>query len=433
LSNSSLKNLAPGVTRREVFSWAMYDFANSGYTTVVITAVFNAYFVAEIAGNAPWATLAWTSALAVSYLMIMASAPVLGAWADARAAKKRLLAATTIGCVAFTAALALTGRGDVAAAFALIVLSNFFYGTGENLIAAFLPELARGDAMGRISGWGWSLGYLGGLLTLGACLAYVSWAQSHGMTAPQFVPGAMLITAAIFALASLPTFLFLRERAQPAADAAGGMARAAFARLAQTLRHARHYADLQRFLVCLVFYQAGIQTVIALAAVYAQQVMGFSTRDTLMLILVVNITAAAGAFLFGQFQDRIGHVRTIMLTLAGWIATVVLAWAAQGPVMFWTAANLVGLCLGSSQSAGRALVGYLSPPARTGEFFGLWGLAVKLSAVLGPMTYGMVTWVSGGDHRLAMLVTGAYFMIGLAIVTTIDVERGRRAALAPRP
>lgn len=409
----------------------MYDFANSGYTTVVITAVFNAYFVAEIAGNAPWATLAWTSALAVSYLMIMASAPVLGAWADARAAKKRLLAATTVGCVLFTAALALTGRGDIAAAFAFIVLSNFFFGSGENLIAAFLPELARGDALGRVSGWGWSLGYLGGLVSLGACLAYVSWAQARGVPADEFVPGTMLITAAIFALACLPTFLFLRERARPAPDAAAGIARAAFTRLAQTLRHAQRYSDLRRFLVCLVFYQAGIQTVIALAAVYAQQAMGFTTRDTLMLILVVNVTAALGAFLFGQFQDRVGHVRTIVLTLIGWIATVVLAWAAQGPLAFWIAANLVGLCLGSSQSAGRALVGYLSPPARTGEFFGLWGLAVKLSSVLGPMTYGMVTWVSGGDHRLAILVTGVYFVIGIAIVAGVEVDRGRRAALEP--
>lgn len=424
------KILGHGVRPREVWSWAMFDFANSGYTTVVITAVFNAYFVAEVAGNAPWATLAWTCALAVSYALIMITAPILGAYADAHAAKKRLLVATTLGCIAFTAALATVGRGDLWLAITLIVLSNYCFGSGENLIAAFLPELAQGEALGRVSGWGWSLGYLGGLVSLGACLAYVIQAQAQGMAATGFVPVTMLITAAIFALASLPTFLFLRERAVPVSKA-GSVVREAFARLRDTLRHAHRYTDLRRFLICIVFYQAGIQAVIALAAVYAHQVMGFTTRDTLFLILLVNITAAAGAFLFGQVQDRLGHVRTIVLTLAGWIVTVLLAYAAQSPPLFWVAANLVGLCLGSSQSAGRALVGYLSPPARTAEFFGLWGLAVKLSSILGPVTYGLVTWLTHGDHRLAILITGVYFVAGIAIIASLDVRRGRAAALDP--
>lgn len=405
----------------------MYDFANSGYTTVVITAVFSAYFVSTVAGGAPWATLAWTCALGVSYALIILTAPLIGAYADAHAAKKRLLLVTTAGCVLFTAALALVGRGDLWAGVALIVLSNFFYGSGENLIAAFLPELAQGEALGRVSGWGWSLGYLGGLVALGACVAYVTHAQAQGAAATEFVPVTMLITAGLFAAASLPTFVWLRERARPAAGVA--QMHGAFARVMQTLREARRYADLRRFLACVVFYQAGIQTVVALAAVYAQQVMGFTTRDTLVLILVVNITAAAGAFAFGQFQDRLGHVRTIVATLAVWILTVILAWAAQGPVLFWIAANLVGICLGASQSAGRALVGYLSPPGRTAEFFGLWGLAVKASSILGPMVYGLVTWMTGGNHRLAILATGAFFVIGLLIVLRVDVQRGRAAAL----
>jgi UMF1 family MFS transporter len=407
----------------------MYDFANSGYTTVVITALFNAYFVAEVAGNAAWGTLAWTAALAISYAAIMVAGPLVGAYADARGAKKRLLGVTTCGCILFTAALALVGRGEIGLAFACVVLSNFFFGLGENLIAAFLPELAHEDAIGRISGFGWSLGYLGGLVSLGVCLAYVARAQAAGEPATQFVPVTMLITAGLFALASLPTFLFLRERARPQA-AVMNVVGDTLARLRETLRHARDHRDLARFLVCVVFYQAGIQAVIALAAIYAQEAMGFSTTETLSLILIVNITAAAGAFLFGHFQDRLGHVRTIVVTLAGWIVVVLLAWAAESRLLFWLNANLVGLCLGSSQSAGRAMVGYLSPPARTGEYFGLWGLAVKLSAIVGPITYGVVTWLTDGDHRLAILVTGGYFVVGLAILATIDVTRGRRAAMA---
>ena len=425
---SPRENLAPGVRRIEVVSWAMYDFANSGYTTVVITAVFNAYFVSVVAGNAPWATFAWTAALAVSYALIMLTAPIVGAYADVHGSKKRLLLFTTVGCVVFTAGLALVGRGELALGIAMVILSNFFFGSGENLIAAFLPEIARGEAMGRVSGWGWSLGYCGGLTALGLCLVYVTHAQAQGATADEFVPVTMLITAALFAIASLPTFIFLKERAQPVVGAADIM-RSAFRRLTDTLGHARRHADLWRFLVCVVFYQAGIQTVVALAAVYAQEVMKFTTRDTLILILVVNITAAVGAFAFGHVQDRIGHVKTLVITLIGWLIAVVLAWMAESATMFWIVANLVGVCMGSSQSAGRALVGYLSPPAHTAEFFGLWGLTVKLSAILGPVTYGLVTWITLGNHRFAMLVTGAFFVIGMAILAGLDVARGRRAAL----
>lgn len=425
--------LAENVKPREVWAWAMYDFANSGYTTVVITAIFNAYFVSVIAGNAPWATLAWTLSLAASYLLIMFAAPVLGAYADAHAAKKKLLAITTAGCVTFTALLYFAGPGSLWLAIPLIILSNFFYGSGENLIAAFLPELAREESLGRISGWGWSLGYTGGLLSLGACLAYVSWAQGQGQHAADFVPVTMLIVALLFALASLPTFLILRERAVPQPHLQGmNSLQESFARLAQTLRHARDYRDLRRFLLCTVFYQAGIQAVITLAAIYAQQAMHFTMQQTIMLIFVVNITAAIGAFLFGHLQDRIGHIPTIALTLIGWIIMVLLAWSAQSTGTFWLAANLAGICMGSSQAAGRALVGLLSPAARRAEFFGLWGMAVKLSAILGPVTYGLVSWISQGDHRLAILITGSYFVVGLLILVGINVKRGRLAALRPQ-
>lgn len=428
LPQSRTTLLNAGVRKREAWAWAMYDFANSGYTTVVITAVFNAYFVAVVAGNTPWATLAWSAALAVSYGLIMLSAPAIGAYADLKSAKKRLLAITTLGCVLGTAALALVGPGDLWLAVALVVLSNIFYGTGENLIAAFLPELARGRALARLSGLGWGLGYVGGMLTLGLCLAYIAQVQGLGLEAPQFVPGAMLITAAVFLLASAPTFLILRERGTGLVAGAHPI-RSAYRQVAATLRQARTHPDLFRFLLCIVSYQAGVQAVIALAAVYAQQAMGFDTQASIQLILLVNVTAAVGAVAFGYVQDRIGHKPAIALTLIGWLVTVVLAWYASGPGLFWLAANVAGLCLGASQSAGRALVGYLSPLPHRAEFFGLWGLAVKLSSILGPITYGVAVWLTSGAHRPAMLTLGVFFVIGLVILTGVDVQRGRRQAL----
>ena len=425
--------LRSDVRPRELWAWAMYDFANSGYTTVVITALFNAYFVAVVAGNAPWATFAWTAALSVSYMLIVFSAPLIGAYADLHAVKKKLLAITTVGCVLFTALLSFAQPDTLWLTIVCVIVSNFFFGSGENLIAAFLPELSRTRAMGRISGWGWSLGYLGGLVTLGLCLMYVTWAEAQGQTANQFVPVTMLITAGIFALASIPTFLLLRERATPKMieyrTNEGVAISMAWLRVRQTMHNLRKFADLRRFLLCSLFYQAGIQAVITLTAVYANQAMNFSIQQTLLLVLVVNLTAAVGAFLFGHVQDRIGHVRTIALTLAGWIVTILLAWAAREPTLFWVAANVAGLCLGASQSASRALVGVLAPPSRAAEFFGLWGLAVKLASVAGPLTYGASTWLTGGNHRQSLLVTGSYFVIGLALLSGVDAARGRRAAL----
>jgi MFS transporter, UMF1 family len=420
-----LRALAPEVRVREVWAWSMYDFANSAYTTVVITAVFSAYFVGAVAENKPWATFAWTAALSVSYAAILFTGPLIGAWADAHAAKKRLLFATTLGCVLFTAALYFAQPGAIALALVFLIFSNYFFGAGENLIAAFLPELADSRAMGRVSGWGWSFGYLGGLIALGICLYYITLSSSAAKPASHFVPVTMLITAAFFAAAAVPTFLFLRERAVPQPRMENP-----WVRVKETLQHAQQYQDLRRFLLCLLFYQAGITAVVSLAAIYAEQAMKFTTQQTIALILVVNITAAVGAFGFGYLQDAVGHVRAVAITLVGWIVMVVIAGFSQSHSSFWLAANLAGLCMGSSQAAGRALVGYLAPPARLAEFFGLWGLAVKAASIFGPLTYGAVTLVFAGNHRLGIFVTGLYFVIGLFLLRRIDVERGRVAALA---
>jgi UMF1 family MFS transporter len=414
--------LNPGVARREVWAWAMYDFANSGYTTVVLTAVFNAYFVSVVAANADWATFAWTAALSVSYLVVMVIGPICGAWADAHAAKKLVLGISTVVCIAGTVALAWTGAGAVAWAVVFIVISNVAYSMGENIVAAFLPELSRPEALGKVSGWGWSLGYFGGILALGLSLAWVMTAPARGSTSAAAVPGTMVITAAIYGLAALPTFLFLRERAVPATVPG---ARAAFERLVATAHSTRRFHDLLLVFACGVFYQAGVATVIALAAIYAEQVMGFKTQDTITLILVVNVTAAAGAFGFGYAQDRIGKVAALRWTIVGWIAMTVVAYFSTTAAMFWVAANLAGLCMGSSQSAGRALVAYLSPPDRSAEFFGLWGVATRLAAILGPLSYGAVTWMTRGNHRLAILLTGVFFVVSLVLLAFVNEARGR--------
>ena len=419
--------LNPGVRRREVLSWAGYDFANSGYTTVVLTAVFNAYFVSVVANGADWRTAAWTVTLAVSNTAVMIAMPIIGAYADLHARKQWLLRLSTVGCVVSTAALALAGRGDVAIAVVAVVISNFFFQVGVSLIGAFLPEIARPNALGKVSGWGWSFGYLGGLATLAVCLAYVMWAQGQGRDAEDFVPVTMLITAGIFALASLPTLFILKERAIPQSQASLDVVRSSMSRLAATLKNIGRYRDFARLLVCGAFYQAGVAVVIALAAIYADEVMQFSYNQTIMLVLVVNITAAIGAFAFGYMQDLLGHKQALALTLLLWIAMTAVASLATTATLFWISANLAGLAMGSSQSAGRAMVGIFAPPTRLAEFYGLWTLAVQVAAIVGPLTYGVVVYLTDNNHRLGMMITGGFFVIGLLLIASIDIERGRAA------
>jgi MFS transporter, UMF1 family len=410
--------LNPGVRKREVFGWAMYDFANSGYTTVVLTAVFSAYFVGAVADGAPWATFAWTASLSLSYAIVMVSMPVIGAWADRHGTKKHLLGICTVGCVLFTAALSQVGPGDVALGVVLIVLSNVCFSWGESLSAAFLPELAQPRALGRVSGWGWSFGYLGGMLALGLSLMVVIQAQAAGQGAAEF-----------FALASLCTFVWLRERALPGTGSAPGGLRGAWLQLRQTYHRARHYRDFMWLLACAVAYQGGVAVTIALAAIYAEQVIGFAKQETMVLIFVLNIAAAVGAFAFGHWQDRIGHKRALGVTLLGWIATCAIAALTTTKGGFWYAAAIAGVCMGSSQSAGRALAGLFAPAAQLAEFYGLWTFATRLASIVGPLTYGAITWGTGGNQRLAIASTAVLFFVGWVLLQRVDVERGRMAAL----
>lgn len=418
--------LNPGVQRREVFGWAMYDFANSGYTTVVITAVFAAYFVGAVAQQAEWATLAWTSALSLSYAIVMVTMPALGKWADHHAAKKKMLMLVTAACVISTAGLASVGPGQVGLAIVCIVISNTFFSYGESLTAAFLPELAKPEAMGRISAWGWAWGYMGGMLTLGICLAYVLWAQGQGQTAGQFVPVTMWVTALIYGSAAVVTFMLLKERAQP--QMASVKAGSQWQQLRQTFKEAKAYKDFMQLMACAVAYQGGVAVAITLAAIYAEQVIGFQPQETMVLIFVLNIAALVGSLIFGHVQDRIGHKLALSITLLGWSVTCVIAALSTSKEMFWWAVALAGICMGSSQSTGRAMAGLFIPVHRLAEFFGLWTFAIRLASIVGPLGYGLITWATDGNQRMAIAATTVLFVLGWVLLLPVNVQRGQQQA-----
>lgn len=414
--------LLPGVRLREVFAWAMYDFANSGYTTVVLTAVYATYFVGVVAGHAPWATLLWTSVLSLSYLITLLVMPAIGAWCDLHGRKKRALLFSTVTCVFGTAALGWSGPGDWAWSALWLVVSNVAYSVGESLIAAFLPELAKPAAMGQVSGWGWAWGYVGGMLTLALCLAWVMHRLGEGASAPEAVAPTLWLTAVIFALASSYTFWQLPERAQAQAhtDTTAHAVRRSWQELRAAWQWARSRPPLFQLLQCIVCYQAGVSVAIAVSAIYAEGEMGMSQQDTMVLIFLLNIAALMGAGLLGWLQDRLGHRRTLRLTLFGWVVVCLLAAWSPTVAYFWAAAGLAGLCMGASQSIGRAMIGRLTPPQRTTQMFALWSVAVRLAAILGPLMYGLITFVSDGQQRGAIASTSVLFMVSIWLLSRVD-------------
>lgn len=436
MESPSTTSTASSASKGEILAWAMYDFANSAYTTVVATAIFNPYFVKVVAGEsaglkAGEGTFLLTATICISSLAVVFSAPVIGTIADALACKKKLLLLSTAVCILSTAFLSQVGPGAYVAGVILLAISGFAYGTSEDLIAAFLPEIASKKDMGKVSAFGWAVGYIGGLSTLGLCLWYINNARQQGQSPQDFIPVTMLITAAAYTLGALPTFLFVKERALPdksVISGGTGYFAAGFERLKQTINHARHYQDLFRFLITLLLYSCGTTTVISLASVYSQKTMGFSETDSIKLVFLVNITAALGAFCIGFVQDKIGSVKTLVVALCMWSAATITAYFCTDVTLFWVVANVIGLAMGASGSAGRALVGTFSPPGRSGEFFGLWGLAGKAAAAIGPLSFGLVTLLTGDNYRLALLSTTIFFVGGLLLLLTVNETRGKAAA-----
>lgn len=424
MSLFSAEHLKEGVTGREVWSWAAFDFANSGYTTVVLTAVFNAYFVGVICSDAPWATLLWTSVIAASNILAIVCMPLIGAATDLKANKKFWTVLMSLICIAGTVGLAFTGSGTVVLAVFMVIVSNFAYNVGETLNSAFLPEIADERSMGKVSGWGWSFGYCGGLLTLGLSLWVVLAMQARGISAEGYVPYTMLITAAVFLVAAMPLVLWLKERATPRTQASfWSLVKESQSSLLEIFRNLPKHKNFAWLVASGLFFQGGIAVVVTLAAVYADQAMGFTPDETILLVLLVNITAAVGAFAFGYVEDRIGHKNALIVTLCIWIAMVGVAYFAQTKPIFWVAANLAGIAMGSSQSAGRALVGVLAPEKDRAAFYSFWNMALWVANIIGPMTYGLITWITGNDQRLALLCTGTFFVIGLILLVPMKIER----------
>ncbi len=414
------------VLRRERLAWCLYDFADSAFTTVIVTTFYVLYFKTVVVGDAARGDWYWALANSLSAVLVAVLAPVLGAVADHVGNKRLFLRIFGALIVVFTAALACVGPGEVATGMVLFMLANIGFAGGVIFIDAFLPELAPSRATGRLSGARWALGYVGGMLCLGLILPLARGGFDDGnLTAARTV---FPIVALWYAVFSLPTFLLLRERAQARPVPPGkSLWTLGFHQLARTFREVRRFRQLFRFLVAFWLYNDAIVTIIIFAAAFAADTLHFTVAENLMLILCVNLPAAAGSLLFGSVLDRIGPRRTVALTLLLWLAVIAATLATTSKSGFYVVACLAGVGLGSCQSSSRSLLASFTPVSRSAEFFGFLGMAGKVSSILGPLVFGWVSLVTG-SQRLAVLTVGLFFLAGLAVLLTVDEEEGMRAA-----
>ena len=422
----------PPVTTKEILGWCMYDVADSAFTTVIVTALYAPYFSKIVVGDPGRADFLWGTAASISELVVAVLAPVLGAVADFSGSRKKFLAACAATIVFFTASLWFVGPGMVSLGLGLYIVANIGFAGGGVFIDSFLPGISNERNAGRISGTKWAMGYTSGLVCMVLCLPLsrniVSNPSPEQLSLARLVP---VVVAVYYAIAVLPTFLLLRERSLKQVLPPGQTyLSVGFSQLRRTLGRIRHYRELFKLLVAFLVYNDGIVTVIYFASLYASVTIGMSTQSIAVMFILLNIVAAGGALAFGFVADRIGQKRTIFISLTIWILAVTTAYFAQTRTAFYVAATMVGLGMGSSQSVTRSLLALFTPRQNAAEFFGFLGIAGKALAFLGPLVFGTVSQATG-SQRPAILSIGAFFVVGIVLLSFVDEKKGKEAAKIP--
>jgi len=432
-------------SKKAIFGWAMFDFANSSYTTVIITVVYSTIFVKLVVGDSNGAdpqyargNLLWDIGLFISYILCVVTGPIFGAIMDYSAAKKKFLFMSYILTVVTTAAFYVVSPGIAWLGIILLILSNFGFASGESFVASFLPSLGTRDQLGKISGIAWGIGYLGGLMSVIAATAGALGDRSLANFENLRWVGP--ITAAFFLIAALPTFMFLKEPGNPHKLPVGeSFVGVGFRRLRQTLGEVKDFKDLGIFLLSLFFASAGLAVVITYSFRFAAIEFGESWSTDgweKTMFIITQFTALLGALGFGFLQDKIGAKTTYNLTLGLWIVAVVTifmnktiasTFSIKPEQAFLIVGCLAGAGLGATQSSGRAVVGMLSPESKSGEFFGVWGLMTKLASALGVLATGLLQSVIPLNQ--AILFCAVLFFVGLLISIPVKIERGMQAAL----
>lgn len=435
----------PPVRKREIFGWAMFDFANSSYTTVVVSVVYGKFFVGQIVpADSPARHSYWSLAIGLSTVVALLLSPLVGALCDYSGRKKTYLLGTTVLCAICTSLLAFVEPGMVWTAILLLILSNAGFMLSETFIASFLPDIATPETMGRISGLGWGIGYFGGLASviLSARLIITADPATDPIAYVDQNQMAMAVTGIFFLLAALPTFVLVRNRRRPAPgyEHAGPLVllRAGLREFGRTLETVRRHRVLFQFLAAFMVYMAGLDAIVKFVGIYAEEAIRLTTGEIAGLFIVLQLSAAAGALGFGLLERRLGPKRTVMLTLVWWIAGVAAisfldalaaVFGTSPKTVFGVLAFVTGAGIGATQASSRTIVGLLAPPDRTAQMFGFWGTFMRCGTLLG-LLFGPVSDLFGTPRAGVFLVLG-FFVLGALLLARVDLERGFREARPP--
>lgn len=428
------------VKKREIFGWAMYDFANSSYTTVVISFVYSAFFATQIvpAGSEVRDSY-WSIAIALSTVIAIILSPVVGALCDYSGGKKKYLFIATLTCSLSTAALALVGPGDVWLAIALIAISNAAFMVGESFVASFLTDLATSENMGIISGLGWGLGYMGGLASLILTFQYLGplteITQDVVVSRHQI---AMVLIGGFYFLTAMPTFLMVRDRSKPKP----GFENASFKRLVKvgvdelkaSAQLIKQYNVLFKFFLAFMVYMAGLEVVMKFIGIYIDAELQLDASYKQILFIILQFSAAGGALGFGYLETKLGAKTTVLSTIVWWICGVLAIFFLDSiaslvgqprEVVFMGIGIIAGAGLGSIQSSSRTVVGLLAPAGRSAQVFGFWGMFMRMAIILS-ISFGFLSDAIG-SRRYALLLVVGFFAIGGIMLSRVPITEAIKA------
>jgi len=429
---------AGGSTRRERVVWYFYDFGNSAYASVVLLAVFSAYFKSEVVGGTR-GTLLWGVSVAIAMLAVALAAPILGTIADFFGAKKRFLIGFTLASCLCTGLLFFARKGDVALAMTLFILAEIGYRSAQVFYDALLPEIARPEEIGRISGIGWAIGSAGGIAALVVILPLIILTKSNQL----MIRLSLVITAVFYVAAALPLFLTVRERAQrqklPAGDTVLTLG---FRRLLSTFREARRFREFIKFFVAYLVYNDGIIMMLDFAAIIGAVLFGMQQQALIVFFMLVQATNVGGAYVFGRMADRTSSKRALLLSLG--ILVVAILWLRfNGSLpLYFVIGAVAGVGMAGAQAVSRSMVGAISPGGKSAEFYGFFAMVGRTSSFIGPALYGWIAatsarWYEGtgeavklaeqSGQRLAILAIAAFLLVGGLLLLGVNEKKAREA------
>lgn len=403
--------------RFQIFVWTLFDFANTSFSVMVVAVGYSLYFKEIVAGGSGRGDFLWGLAVSTSMFLTAIISPILGAAADFSSRRKRFLFGFTIVSIAATALLYFVDAGMIITGMTLFILANVGFEGGIVFYDAFLPNLTSERSYGRVSGYGFAMGYVGSLVTL--LIAMPLYAGGFGTENLQNVKLSFVIAAGIFFLFSAPLFIFLRDH-KTRFEHHVSYLRAGIQRVRGTIGHLKNYKNVSRFLLAFFIYNDGILTVISFASIFATQTLKFSLQEVLVLFAIVQASGIIGSLFFGIITDTIGAKRTIAVNLIIWIVVVAGAYFVETKEMFYIIGAIAGSSMGASQAASRSLMAQLTPKEREAEFFGFYdGLCGKASAVVGTFLFGLISYITG-NQRISVLTIGLFFVVGLILLERVS-------------